>query len=170
MAERLQEKTQERELPGREDQKNGKELVDLKMKLMFIVAFCIIAFYLATDTVVGLAREFEHGIEDSKIEKPLEQEAEWHSMIATAYCLKGKTATGTQTREGVAASKREWFGKKARVYLNDNGKPGKLVGEYTIEDCGGDNILNGTVIDLWMEDEATCFAFGSRLVLVKIFD
>ena len=91
-------------------------------------------------------------------------------MIATAYCLKGKTATGTQTREGVAASKREWFGKKARVYLNDNGKPGKLVGEYTIEDCGGDNILNGTVIDLWMEDEATCFAFGSRLVLVKIFD
>lgn len=140
------------------------------MKMMFVVAFCIIAFYLATDTIVGLAREFEHEARNSKVEKPLEAPAEWHSMIATAYCLRGKTATGTQTREGVAASKREWFGKKAKVYLNDNGKPGKLVGEYTIEDCGGDNILNGTVIDLWMPSDEECFAFGSRLVLVKIYE
>lgn len=140
------------------------------MKIFFIVAFLIIAFYITADTVVGLAREFEHDI-DSKVERPNEPpQLEWHSMIATAYCLNGKTATGTYTREGVAASKREWFGKKCRVYLNDNGTPGKLVGEYTIEDTGGDNIQNGTVIDLWMPTEDECFAFGSRLVLVKIYE
>lgn len=170
MAEGLEAETEKGKLFGRKDQKNGKELIKLRMKTLFVVAFCIIAFYLATDTVVGLAREFEHGIDDSNVEKPLESDAEWHSMIATAYCLRGKTATGTQTREGVAASKREWFGKKAKVYINDNGKPGKLIGEYTIEDCGGDNILNGTVIDLWMPTEDECFAFGSRLVLVKVYE
>ena len=140
------------------------------MKMFFVLVFVAMVLYLATDTVVGLAREFEHGVDDSKVEKPLEQEAEWHSMIATAYCLTGRTATDTTPRVGIAASKREWFGKKARVYWNDNGAPGSLIGEYVIEDTGGAPIRNGSVIDIWLETESECFDFGRRLVLVKIVD
>lgn len=137
----------------------------VKILALFIVAF---VFYLATDTVVGVAREFEHGFEDSKVEKPELPEIEWHSMIATAYCLTGTTATNTKARSGIAASKREWFGKTAMVYWNDNGSPGGLIGEYTIEDTGGEPIQNGSVIDIWLPTESECFAFGRRLVLVKI--
>lgn len=138
------------------------------MKMLFVIFFVAVMFYLATDTVVGVAREFEHGIEDSRVEKPQLPDSEWHSMIATAYCLTGITATNTKARLGIAASKREWFGKKAMVYWNDNGSPGELIGEYTIEDTGGEPIQNGSVIDIWLPTESECFAFGRRLVLVKI--
>lgn len=138
------------------------------MKLYFIVAFLIIAFYITADTVVGLAREFEHDL-DSKVEKPIEApQREWHSMIATAYCLQGLTATETPTRPGIAASKREWFGRTAKVYRNNDGVPGELIGVYTIEDTGGKAIRNGSVIDIWLPTEDECFRFGRKLVLVEI--
>jgi len=143
------------------------------MKTFFVVAFAICVIYLATDTVVGLAREFEHGINDSKVESPIEPEQPptvYHKMKATAYCINGTTATGTRTRIGVAASKREWFGKRCRIYWNDGGQPGALIGEYIIEDTGGENIRAGRVIDIWMPTEDECFAFGRQSVLVQIID
>ena len=91
-------------------------------------------------------------------------------MIATAYCLEGTTASGTQTRQGIAASKREWFGKTAKVYSNDNGAVGELIGSYVIEDTGGTPIRNGSVIDLWMLTREQCMNFGRRLVYVEIVD
>lgn len=143
----------------------------MKMKTFFVIGFVIVGMYLATDTIVGLAREFEHGIADSKVENPTEPEQiPYHVMKATAYCIDGTTATGTHTRVGIAASKREWFGKKARIYWNDGGKPGGFIGEYVIEDTGGDSIRAGRVIDIWMPTEDECFQFGRRSVLVQIID
>lgn len=91
-------------------------------------------------------------------------------MIATAYCLTGSTATGTTPRVGVAASKPSWFGKRVNVYQNDSGQPGALIGTYTVEDTGGDPIRNGSVIDIWLPDEDTCFQFGRRCVIVEVID
>lgn len=93
-----------------------------------------------------------------------------HRMTATAYCLNGTTATGTQTRHGVAAGKREWFGKTVRVYHNNDGAPGDLIGEYVIEDTGGSPIRKGHVIDIWMSTRDECMNFGKRSVLVEIVD
>ena len=101
---------------------------------------------------------------------PEEEKPVYHSMIATAYCLDGTTATGTHTRSGIAASKREWFGKIAKVYWNDGGQPGSLMGEYIIEDTGGRAIRNGSVIDIWMPTAQECFDFGRRVVFVEIID
>lgn len=120
---------------------------------------------------VTLAREFEHGVNDSAIEKPDTNEqapVEYHKMTATAYCIDGTTATGTHTRVGVAASKRAWFGKTAKVYRDNQGEPGELIGIYTIEDTGGAPIRAGRVIDLWMPTAEQCFAFGNPKVLVVI--
>ena len=136
-----------------------------------VIGVCVILFLLGCDLMTCLSREFEHNIDDSKVEGGTEPpQHEYHSMIATAYCLTGKTATGTTPRPGIAASRPEWYGKTARVYWNDGGEPGSLIGEYVIEDTGSRNIKRGRVIDIWLESEQKCIDFGRRLVLVEILD
>lgn len=94
-----------------------------------------------------------------------------YQMKATAYCINGTTATGTQTRVGVAASKREWFGKTVRVYADDGtGKSAELIGTYVIEDTGGKPIRSGKVIDIWMPTYDECIQFGRRSVIVFVDD
>lgn len=97
-------------------------------------------------------------------------ELDFHEMKATAYCLQGQTASGQYTREGICASKREWLGKIAAIYINDNDTIGDFLGYYEIEDTGGDTIRNGYVIDIWMEDYDDCMEFGSPDVYVLIID
>lgn len=137
---------------------------------MALVVLAFILMILMVDLLDVYAREFEHGITDSKIEKPelKEPHGELHSMVATAYCLTGSTATGTTPRGGVAASKPSWFGKTVKVYTNNAGQPGKLIGTYTIEDTGGEPIRTGSVIDIWLPTESECFEFGRKCVLVEV--
>ena len=142
------------------------------MKACFLLVTVVVFLYITLDTVVALAEELTemHIPDTAAAEAYRKSKLDLHSMIATAYCLDGTTATGTHTREGIAASKREWFGKKARVYWNDGGQPGELIGEYVIEDTGGRPIRNGSVIDIWMPTRDQCMEFGKRLVLVEIVD
>ena len=130
----------------------------------------MVFLFMSIDILDIMAREFEHGITDSKVEKPEREEEpkELHSMVATAYCLTGSTATGTTPRLGVAASKPSWFGKTVKVYTNNAGQPGKLIGAYTIEDTGGEPIQTGSVIDIWLPTEDECFQFGRKCVLVEV--
>lgn len=140
------------------------------MKGLLLVGIVMAFLILSVDLVDVMAREFEHGIHDSRIEKPEREEEpkELHSMVATAYCLTGSTATGTTPRPGVAASRPAWFGRTVRVYANNNGKPGKLIGTYTVEDTGGEPIQTGSVIDIWLPTEDECFQFGRKCVLVEV--
>jgi len=145
-------------------------MVSIKMKSMALVVVVMVFLIFSIDLLDVMAREFEHGITDSKVERPEreEQHGELHSMIATAYCLTGSTATGTTPRPGVAASKPSWFGKTVKVYTNNAGQPGRLIGTYTIEDTGAEPIQNGSVIDIWLPTEDECFQFGRRCVLVEV--
>lgn len=140
------------------------------MRTLALLIVATLVFMFATDTILAFAREFEHEAHNSKIEKPERetQEHTYHSMIATAYCLTGSTATGTTPRLGVAASIPAWFGRTVRVYTNNNGKPGKLIGTYTVEDTGGEPIQTGSVIDIWLPTEDECFQFGRKCVLVEV--
>lgn len=152
------------------------------MKAVFIVTM-VLALMFACDTVSSIAREFEHNCDDVVSKREIEkitdtpntpavtvENSKYHSMIATAYCIDGNTATGTHTRQGIAAGKREWFGKTAKVYRNDNGAVGDLIGQYVIEDTGGTPIQNGSVIDIWFPTYDDCMNFGRRLVYVEIVD
>lgn len=89
-------------------------------------------------------------------------------MKATAYCLNGITADGSHTRRGIAASKPEWIGLTAAVYMNDNGEPGEFLGYYEIKDTGGKNVKNGKVLDIWLPTEEECKQFGYKKVLVVL--
>ena len=131
------------------------------------VVLAVFAFIYALDTISAIAAEFEEHGQDI-LSGDTEPEPVYHSMIATAYCLTGLTATETQTRPGIAASKREWFGKTAKVYKNQDGNVGELIGEYVIEDTGGKAIRNGSVIDIWLPTEAECKQFGRKTVYVVI--
>jgi 3D (Asp-Asp-Asp) domain-containing protein len=141
----------------------------LKVKLLFVTFVVLAVLYLAIGVTSSLAEEI-HIPDTATAEAYRKSQAEMHSMIATAYCLNGTTATGTQTRVGIAASKREWFGKTVRVYWNDGGQAGSLIGEYVIEDTGGRPIRNGSVIDIWMPTKDECLQFGRRCVLVEVVD
>lgn len=135
----------------------------MKVLALFLAA-CLL--YVNINTVSTLAKEFEEHEQDRSEVRP----EKYHSMIATAYCLTGSTATGTTPRAGIAASKPAWFGKTVKVYWNDGGKPGAMIGTYTVEDTGGAPIRNGSVIDIWMPTEDECFEFGRRCVLVEVVE
>lgn len=149
------------------------------MKTLILLFLFVVAGFMLMDFITAVAcdiEELKEEMQDLHIPDTKAAEAyrksklNLHSMIATAYCLDGTTATGTHTRQGVAAGKREWFGKTVRVYWNDNGQPGSLIGEYTIEDTGGKAIRNGSVIDIWMPTRDECMEFGRRLVLVELVE
>lgn len=64
-------------------------------------------------------------------------EPELKQVNITAYYSENPTGCrGDRMREGIAAGKQEWYGKAVIIYLNDNGKPGELVGVFEILDTG----------------------------------
>ena len=94
-----------------------------------------------------------------------------YKMKATAYCLTGKTATGTYTKSGVCASKREWFGKRVAVYEADSeGNAVSLIGYFSVEDTGGAPIQKGHVIDIWLPTYEECKQFGWKNVIVFLLE
>ena len=140
----------------------------MKVKAIILLV-AIISTLFATDVHSAHVMDIDKSEHESLPEQPPEEKIpDGVKMIATAYCLNGTTATGTQTRVGVAAGKRSWFGKHIAVYHLKDGKPSSLIGRYVVEDTGGDNIRNGKVLDIWMPTEDECFAFGSKSVYVVV--
>lgn len=138
--------------------------------LLFVLTIISVLF-----TVDYKSAKAAHVIEGKKSEhdsldeqNPEQKIPEGVKMTATAYCINGQTATGTQTRVGIAASKPSWFGKTISVYWMKDGKPSTLMGKYVVEDTGGEPIRNGRVIDIWMPTEDECFAFGRKSVYVVV--
>lgn len=83
----------------------------------------------------------------------------------TAYCDNGITASGSHTRTGICAAKKEWIGYTAIIYNSDM----ELVGIYQIEDTGSDyRLKNGSCIDIWLPDYDSCIKWGRQKCYVQI--
>ena len=132
------------------------------MKLVVVMLLAVIMLGIGVDTVMDLTVKAQ--------EAHTETTGTYIRMKATAYCLNGTTATQTKTRPGICAGKREWFGKYAVVYADNNGEIGDLIGVYRVEDTGGESIRSGRVLDIWMPTEEECFQFGRRDVHVFILE
>ena len=81
--------------------------------------------------------------------------------LATAYCDKGKTATGTQARVGAIAVDPDYIPYGTRMFIMT------LDGEYiygiaTAEDTGSKKYIHDTRIDLHFDTYAECRTFGAR--------
>ena len=83
----------------------------------------------------------------------------------TAYCCGTTTCTGVPVREGICAVKKEWIGKTALIYSDNDGEIGELLGIYECLDTGfgadsnGDgigSIQEGKLIDVYFPTYEKC--------------
>jgi len=81
---------------------------------------------------------------------------------ATAYCLKGKTASGIETCDGICAMNKQvvkeqnLMGKSVTLYKRlPDGTIGEEIGTYIIADTG----CSKNVIDVWRPDLESCQKF-----------
>ncbi len=83
-------------------------------------------------------------------------------FIATAYCLRGKTASGHKVARGIAAADPHILPLGTTIQLEG----GTYSGVYTVRDTGGN--IKGKRLDLWVPTHNEARKFGQRLVKVTI--
>ena len=88
--------------------------------------------------------------------------SEGRSFRATAYCLKGRTASGGSVRRGIVAADRRVLPLGTRIQIS----AGAYSGTYTVADTGG--AVRGRTIDIWMPSCAEANRFGRRTVMVSV--
>jgi 3D (Asp-Asp-Asp) domain-containing protein len=82
------------------------------------------------------------------------------SFTATAYCLKGKTASGGSVRRGLVAADPRILPLGTRINLN----AGSYSGSYLVADTGG--AVKGRKLDIWVPNCSEARRFGRRNVTV----
>ena len=92
----------------------------------------------------------------------------YKEMEATAYCDIGPCFDETVQKAGITvAAAKQYIGKTFVIY-DENWT---LIGIYECHDTGGDyRIKNGTVVDIYKNDEEECWNFGRQKVYVQIVD
>ena len=86
---------------------------------------------------------------------------------ASAYCLKGRTATGRYTSRGVVAVDPRVIPLGSKLYIES--ADGRFVYGYAVAaDTGG--AIKGNKVDLYMETKNECLSFGRRNVKVYILE
>ncbi|HJQ31780.1 MAG TPA: 3D domain-containing protein [Pyrinomonadaceae bacterium] len=84
------------------------------------------------------------------------------SYTATAYSLRGRTASGGAVRRGVIAADRRVLPIGTRVRL----EAGTYSGEYVVADTGG--AVRGRRIDIWVPNTSEAMRFGRRPVKLTV--
>lgn len=99
-------------------------------------------------------------------EKPTETAAVVASpaqaYTATAYSLRGRTASGRGVARGLIAADRKVLPLGTRVRLD----AGSYSGEYLVADTGG--LVRGRKIDIWMPSTSEAMRFGRRTVKLTV--
>lgn len=94
------------------------------------------------------------------------------TYVATAYCLKGRTADGGRVRAGVVSSDPRILPTGSIIELHDDVLTpwgihhGRHDGAYVATDTGDD--VQGRRLDIWMASCVEAWAFGRHPVHVKI--
>ena len=83
------------------------------------------------------------------------------SFVATAYCLKGRTAMGHGVRKGLIAADPRVLKLGSRIDVSG----GAYGGNYLVSDTGGK--IKGRRLDIWMASCAEARRFGRRTVSVS---
>jgi 3D (Asp-Asp-Asp) domain-containing protein len=81
---------------------------------------------------------------------------------ATAYCLRGKTASGRAVRRGIVAADTRVLPLGTRIHMS----AGKYSGNYVVADTGGK--VKGRVLDIWVPSCAEARSWGRRSVQVTV--
>ncbi|MDX6614420.1 MAG: hypothetical protein QOD75_3606 [Blastocatellia bacterium] len=84
------------------------------------------------------------------------------SYVATAYSLRGKTASGQFVTKGLIAADPSVLPLGSRVRLD----AGSYSGEYLVADTGG--AVRGRHIDIWIPTSREAMRFGRRSVKLTV--
>ena len=84
------------------------------------------------------------------------------SFTATAYCLKGRTASGSGVRRGIVAADPRVLPLGTTISLD----AGAYSGSYLVADTGG--AVKGRKLDIWVPNCSEARRFGRRSVKVKV--
>jgi 3D (Asp-Asp-Asp) domain-containing protein len=84
------------------------------------------------------------------------------TFTATAYSLRGRTASGGSVRRGIIAADRRVLPIGTRVRL----EAGSYSGEYLVADTGG--AVRGRKIDIWVPQTSEAMRFGRRPVKLTV--
>jgi 3D (Asp-Asp-Asp) domain-containing protein len=84
------------------------------------------------------------------------------SYVATAYSLRGRTASGRPVSKGVIAADPRFLPLGSRVKL----EAGNYSGEYLVADTGG--AVRGRHIDIWTPTSREAMRFGKRSIKLTV--
>jgi 3D (Asp-Asp-Asp) domain-containing protein len=84
------------------------------------------------------------------------------SYVATAYSLRGRTASGRMVSRGLIAADPRFLPLGSRVRLDHPG----YSGEYLVADTGG--MIKGKRIDIWIPSTNEAMRFGRRTVKLTV--
>jgi 3D (Asp-Asp-Asp) domain-containing protein len=84
------------------------------------------------------------------------------SYVATAYSLRGRTASGRMVSRGLIAADPRILPLGSRVRLEHPG----YSGEYLVADTGG--AIRGRHIDIWTPSSSEAMRFGKRTVKLTV--
>ncbi len=82
--------------------------------------------------------------------------------VATAYSLRGRTASGRMVSKGLIAADPRVLPLGSRVRLEAGG----YSGEYLVADTGG--LIRGKRIDIWIPSSREAMRFGRRKVKLTV--
>jgi len=82
--------------------------------------------------------------------------------VATAYSLRGRTASGRMVSKGLIAADPRVLPLGSRVRLEAGG----YSGEYLVADTGG--LIKGKRIDIWIPSSREAMRFGRRKVKLTV--
>lgn len=82
--------------------------------------------------------------------------------VATAYSLRGRTATGAPVSKGIIAADPRVLPLGSRVRI----EAGAYSGEYLVADTGG--MVRGKRIDIWTPSSREAMRFGRRTVKLTV--
>ena len=83
-------------------------------------------------------------------------------FTATAYSLRGRTASGKFVTRGLIAADRRVLPLGTRVRI----EAGSYSGEYTVADTGG--AVRGRKIDIWVPNTGEAMRFGRRPIKLTV--
>jgi resuscitation-promoting factor RpfB len=84
------------------------------------------------------------------------------SYVATAYSLRGRTASGRPVAKGLIAADPRHLPLGSRVRL----EAGSYSGEYLVADTG--SMVRGRRIDIWTPTSREAMRFGRRTVKLTV--
>lgn len=104
----------------------------------------------------------ERSREVSSVAVTVAEKAESDTFTATAYSLRGRTASGAAPTQGIIAADPRVLPLGSRVRI----EAGNYSGEYVVADTGG--AVRGKRIDIWTPSSRDAMRFGKRAVKLTV--